>query len=344
MKKYLLAGLLATLSLFLFAHTVSAHEVYVLDQQEISAAVHAPTPDFSGMLREHGGEFAEWSVGGAAVLLVIFFIGRNKKLRTICQPAFARMKRWAPHVTQATIGLSLIAGGYFHSIFGVEFPLAKAFGSFGPAMAPVLLVMGVMLLIGILPRIAALGLIGIFVVLTAKFGFYMIQYWTYLGEAIAILIFGPAHSLFSSSRFSSLFSRTLPAAAHGYKFAILRVFFGISLIYASIYAKFLHGDLALSVVNKYQLTHFFLFDPLFLVFGAMLIEVFMGLCFAIGFQIRFVSIFFLVFLTMSLVFFGESVWPHFILIGTALSMFLHGYDRYTAGVASVAEKGLEPVF
>lgn len=28
-------------------------------------------------------------------------------------------------------------------------------------------------------------------------------------------------------------------------------------------------------------------------------------------------------------FFGESVWPHIVLFGTAFGMFVHGYDKYT---------------
>lgn len=124
---------------------------------------------------------------------------------------------------------------------------------------------------------------------------------------------------------------------------IMRILFGISLIYASLYAKLIHGALALEVVTKYHLTHYFPFDPIFLVLGAMLIEILIGIFFLIGFEIRFTSLFFLVFLSMSLVFFGESVWPHIILIGTAIAMFLHGYDRYTFSVRLEKDKRAEPV-
>ncbi|HSX25180.1 MAG TPA: DoxX family membrane protein, partial [Candidatus Andersenbacteria bacterium] len=112
-------------------------------------------------------------------------------------------------------------------------------------------------------------------------------------------------------------------------FLILRILFGTALIYASMYAKFLHSDLALDTVNDYHLTQFFPFTPLFLVLGAFLIETLIGLAFMLGFAIRFFALFFLTFLTMSILFFGESVWPHAILFGVAIVLFFHGYDKFT---------------
>jgi uncharacterized membrane protein YphA (DoxX/SURF4 family) len=54
-----------------------------------------------------------------------------------------------------------------------------------------------------------------------------------------------------------------------------------------------------------------------------------GVFFIIGFEIRFTALVFFGFLTLSLFYFGEVVWPHLILLGVNLAFILHGYDRYS---------------
>ena len=139
------------------------------------------------------------------------------------------------------------------------------------------------------------------------------------------------------------YEKEIEASLHKYKFLLLRVTFGASLVYASLYAKYSHGALALETVHKYGLTQYFPFDPIFLVLGAMIIEVLLGLFFLLGFEVRFASLFFLTFLVISIQFFGEAVWPHIILIGTALATFTHGYDRYTLTARFTDRSDLEPV-
>jgi hypothetical protein len=40
-------------------------------------------------------------------------------------------------------------------------------------------------------------------------------------------------------------------------------------------------------------------------------------------------LFFVFWVTLSLLYFGEAVWPHTILYGIAATLFLYGYDRFT---------------
>lgn len=323
--------------------SVSAHEVYVLDASEIYSALHAPQPDFIQSIHDHMGQFLLWGSIVIALVLVVFFLSINRPLERLCDPWLRKLKKYSPHVAQVTLGSALVASGYYHAVFGVELPLKDIFGGFAVTVSYLLILLGTMLIFGLFPRVAAIGVSGLFVGLVWHFGVYMLNYATYLGEAITLALFGGAHTLFTSRRISQLFTRVIPEHVHVYKFMIMRVLFGISLIYASLYAKFIHGALALEVVTKYHLTHYFPFDPIFLVLGAMLIEILIGIFFLIGFEIRFTSLFFLVFLSMSLVFFGESVWPHIILIGTAIAMFLHGYDRYTFSVRLEKDKRVEPI-
>ncbi len=141
----------------------------------------------------------------------------------------------------------------------------------------------------------------------------MLGYANYLGELILFVILG-------GQWFPKL---------EKYAFLILRICFGASLIFASFYAKFIHSNLALQTVNDYHLTDYFHFPPLFLVLGAFCVEALIGLCLALGLEIRFMTLLFTFFLTLSILFFGESVWPHLILFGVNIALFCHGYDKYT---------------
>jgi uncharacterized membrane protein YphA (DoxX/SURF4 family) len=130
----------------------------------------------------------------------------------------------------------------------------------------------------------------------------------------------------------------LAAFLEPYSFLILRVLFGSAVFFASFYAKYFHSNLALATVTEYHLTNYFPFTPLFLVLGAFIIEALLGLCFALGFEIRFAALVFTCFLVSSIMFFGEAVWPHIILFGVNLTLFAHGYDKYTLEMAVFERK------
>lgn len=86
--------------------------------------------------------------------------------------------------------------------------------------------------------------------------------------------------------------------------------------------------LSLDVVNRYHLAHYFPFDPLFVVLGAALIEVTVALLYMAGLLQRFTTVIFLVFMSLSLIFFKESVWPHYLLIALGIGIFLHQPDKW----------------
>lgn len=326
-----------------FIPKVYAHEVYVLDHGEISQDLSAPRPDFLGSIAANSGQFALWGVGGVLLVGLLLFLSINKSVESFFDPLLLKFKRIAPIVAQFTIGLALLASGYYKAFLGVELPLSDTFGPHAGLVSYALIAIGLMLIFGILPRLAGIATLSALVFMTYHYGFYMINYFTYLGEALAITLFGGSYYLLSSKWVSKYFSKVIPEEWHKYKFLIIRILFGVSLIFASLYAKFIHGALALDVVNKYALTNYFPFDPVFLVLGAMIVEITLGLFFMIGFEIRFTSLFFLTFLTLSLIFFGETVWPHIVLIGTAFAMFLHGYDEFTLTYKLAKDKNLEPV-
>jgi uncharacterized membrane protein YphA (DoxX/SURF4 family) len=337
-----LVGLFILIVLMSAASTVHAHEVYVLNASEISTALHAPMPDFIGIIRKDFAQFVGWGILSVLIIMGIFMFSISKPIEKVLDPFLVKIKHLAPMIAQITIGLALIASGWYASLFGPELSFTVLFGGYTHIMQTVSMLLGAMFLFGIFPRAAGFGVTVIFIYAITVFHSYMLSYLTYIGEGLAVLIWGGGYAMVSGAVLP-FFQKEILARFHKYSFLLMRLAFGFSVFYASFYAKFLHGDLALETVTKYHLTNYFHFEPLFLVLGAMLIEVLMGLFFVLGFEIRFAALFFLVFMTMSLIFFGEAVWPHIILIGTCLSMFTHGYDRYTLTAWLQKRDDLEPV-
>ncbi len=331
--------ILLLIILFPFRLT-SAHEVYVLDPSEIKHDIGMPTPDFVATVTTHFAQFLEWGLIVIVLVGLIFMISVSRPIEKVLDKSLIKLKRYAPTITQITLGIGLLASGYFGAAFGIELSFATM--GYMMLLKALFTIAGMMVLFGIYPRLGASITIGLFVPFLYKYGVYMLNYMTYFGEAIAILVFGSAYSILQNLKMKPFFEQKILRHLHTYKFLLLRIFFGISLIYASLYAKFFHGELALHTVTKYHLTMYFPFDPLFLVLGAMILEIILGLFFILGFEIRFASLFFLVFLSASLMFFGESVWPHIILFGTAIAMFTHGYDKYTLTAYLSRRKDLEP--
>ncbi len=346
MKSFARSVLLAIffISFWSMPYVASAHEVYVLDQNEISRAVTRPPLNLLSVAKSQKNEFFTWMlivlVFVAVVLGVSFIRSFGKKVG----PFLVKIKPYADHILQATLGVAVLACAHYGVLFGPELPLQDLFLGQALIVRLVLYVAGSCILFGVYPRIGALGVISVY--FTAYFGFggvYLLGYAIYPGIAVMIALFGAGYGTIKyKPAFSDTWTNFL-YELHKRKYFILRVIFAGSLAYAAIYAKYLHGSLALTVVTKYNLTDYFHFDPAFIVLGAFLIEMLIGVFYLIGFELRFTSLFLLVFLFLSLNFFNEILWPHYILIGTAIAMFFHGYDDYAIERLLYKKDGMEPV-
>lgn len=333
-KKLLSSLLLVPLAFFIILtpSIASAHEVYVLSTNETHEALAQPPLQAFSIIAEQSGLFFFGALLAITLVIFVFVISISRKLEHALDPKLIAIKKYAPFVARITLGLSILSAGYFDAVFGPELPFKNFLDpTYFPIFSLFLYITGFLILIGLWTRISAFLLILMFMYFVYLYGTYMFTYTNYFGEMMLAFILG--------ANFLSV-DRTLPTHLTGYfrnvtewlenhAFLILRVSFGISLIFASVYAKFLHADLALKTVADFQLTNFFPFEAHFLVLGAFIIEVLLGVFFIIGFEIRFAAIFLLAFLTMSLLYFGEAVWPHIILAGVAIAIFLRGYGPHT---------------
>jgi hypothetical protein len=65
-------------------------------------------------------------------------------------------------------------------------------------------------------------------------------------------------------------------------------------------------------------------------FGAGLAEILIGLFVILGFAMRWTIIISLAFITLSILYFQELLWPHFILYGISFSLLINSGDLFTA--------------
>lgn len=347
MKKYFFTAL----SFFAITTVASAHEVYVLDHSEIAGALSTPGFDPLAVIMDNLDQFAFWAVLVSIVIIAVFFFSISRPIERALDPILIRIKPFGFAITRVAFGLSMIAGAYNHSIFGPEIKLDPIFGPYTNMMTIALAIIGALITLGTYTRMAAVVALVFFTAAFFVDRTYMLTYANYLAEIIILLFLGSHRGSIEDLRRlrHGIVPRFHRWYAHmertftPYAFLVLRVGTGISLIYASIYAKIIHNNLAVETVIKYNLTNYFHFSPDFLVLGASLLEILLGILILLGIEIRFASFFFATFLTLSLLYFGEAVWPHLILFGIAIALFTHGYDRYSLEGRFFARGRREPV-
>ncbi len=323
-------------SLLLFClsfNLAAAHEVYVLDQTTVEDALSHPPLQVFSIIYEQAGRFFFWFCLVSAILIFIGIISFSKRLEAMCDPFLLRLRRYAPFIGRVTLGISVIASAYFASLFGPELPMSLFLPE--AAILPFriyLAVLGVLLTVGYKTRTAALLMMLTYVVMVFRFSHYMLTYLNYFGEMVIAFTLGSrVWALDSGVRkeyVPNLF-KPLVRFVVGHGDFMLRIAFGVSLIYSALYAKFIHAQLAIDTVVQYHLTDYFHFTPPFLVLGALAVELLLGTLFILGIEVRFAAIFLTIFLTLSLLYFGEAVWPHIILVGGAFTIFAFGYGKFT---------------
>jgi uncharacterized membrane protein YphA (DoxX/SURF4 family) len=334
----------------------SAHEVYVLTPAQITEAIHTPPFNMLAVIQNNLHEFVFWAFVTILAIFCVFFISIIRFLERWIDPFFVKARPYAPFVARVTVGLSFLAAAYYQASYGPELPLINTYGSLTGFITVVLVVIGILTIIGFYARVAAFVALVMYGIAVWFHGWYMLTYINYMGEIIVLLALG-AHNLSVDNFFmkrkapkTPMQSQASPTAWNKItnwismrSFAILRVCFGISLIFASAYAKVIYNNLGLFTVMQYHLDKILGFEPHFLVLGAAIIEILIGTFIILGVEIRFASLFFEFWLMLSLWFFGEVVWPHIILIGIPIALVMYGYDNYSLEGWFFRKKKYEPI-
>lgn len=319
---------LALVGLWVLPAAALAHEVYVLPPQQLAAGYADTSTHLLAALRDPGNLNFSLAAGGAVLLaLFLYFWFFHTRRGRLIDLELKSLDRLAPLVIRLAIAASLFFSAFTGSFLGPELSVSAL--PYGEAVRVLLYALSGMIFLGVYTEAAALAGIVLYTFAFAYFGAYMFTYLNYLGELVVLFLFG---SRFLSGDFLLKGALARFKNFRQYENTIVRIGFGLALIYTTVSVKILHPALTLQVVNNYRLTQFYwLFphDPLLLVLGAAAAELAIGLFILFGWETRLTVLVFLFYLTLSVVYFKEAVWPHFMLYGLAISLFLNDGGRLT---------------
>lgn len=319
-KIVFLAGLaVAGLSLSPFAF---AHEAYVLPPDVFQSAIQSPPSGdaFAALLDAHNrAVFFEITLGVLLAMLAMFFL-RHSRWGMRADAALKRRSDIGIFLIRMALAASLLGSAVTSSIFGPELPLSAM--PFGYLLRIALYILSALFFLGLFTEAAAAVSLVIFLLAFRSFGWYVATYLNYFGEIVALLLFGSRFWSLDKIIFGSL--RRF-AGFSSYEPTIVRCCYGVALGYAAVTVKFLHPILTVDVVNIYHLNRFAIFpsDPLLVTLGAALAELLIGILIFVGFETRITVFISLIYITLSLWYFKEVVWPHLMLYGISLSLLLN---------------------
>jgi uncharacterized membrane protein YphA (DoxX/SURF4 family) len=254
------------------------------------------------------------------VALVLNLYMRRTKLGIRLHEFPERFAAYGPVILRLCVAISFFISAWTLQFLGPEIDLQ----SFPAALLIRLLLFmaSILIALGLFTEIGAVLALVVFTIGFFEYGSYLFSYLNYVGELIILVLFGMRSFSLDRYIFGPLvrFKRFVQ-----YDSTIVRVAYGLGLIYAAVSVKLLHPEITLKVVTDWNLTQYhFLFpsDPLLVVLGAGLVECAIGLFIIFGFEMRLTILVSLFYLTLSLFFFGEAVWPHIILFGISFYLLV----------------------
>lgn len=323
-KVYLFLGSLLGICLSL-PLTASAHEAYVLDRTFFWQELRGPFSlrALEALRDPHNVYVAILITVAILVALFLNFFFRRSNLGQKMNASLEKLSEYGPLFVRLAIAAAFFYSAESASFLGPELPLSSM--PYAGLLRGALFFASGAILLGFLTELAALISLIIFTLGFFVFGSYLFTYLNYLGEIVVLLLFGMRKWSLDGLIFGS--NKTLKTflKLKKYETTIMRVFYGAALIFAAVTVKFLHPALTLEVINHWNLTQFhWLFpnDPLLVTLGAGLSECAIGLFIILGFEMRLTILVSLFYITLSLMFFRELVWPHLMLYGISFNLLV----------------------
>lgn len=317
---------LSPLLYFLFPLSAFAHEAYVLTRSQFQNGLKVYSANPLGPLLDRS--YIGVTLAITASIIVLYTIV-NLWSTTDWSAKLDRLIKKAdlsgPLIIRAAIGASFFYAAQANCVLGPELSLTNIAG--GDIIRLLLYVMAFMVFFGVYVEVAAFIGIVIFIYILAYFNLYMITYLNYLGELIVLFLFGSRILSFDSLFFGKkLWFAKLKKYAY-LEVPIVRMFYGLALMYAGWTIKFEHQALTVAVYNEYHLNDFFHASANFIAAGAGLSEILIGFFIFIGFSQRLTILISLIFITLSLLYFRELIWPHLMLYAISFSLIINSADK-----------------
>lgn len=316
--RFLFPGLL-----LLIPVAVSAHEAYVLPSAFFWNTLAQPinAMAFSALNNPDNLRITLEVVGGTLIALLLNFLFRRTNAGRTLHAFFERGKWLGPHFVRIAIAAAFFFSAQSNAFLGPELTLNSL--PLAAVLRVLLYIVSFLILAGLFTEIAAFIALIIFTIGFVVFGTYTITYLNYLGEIVALLLFGLRNFSIDGLLFGPLTGVRKKWEKYGP--VIVRICYGLALAWAAVTVKLLHPELTLQVATHWNLMQFsWLFppDPLLITLGAGLAELAIGLFIAFGFQLRLTVLVSLFYITLSLLFFRELVWPHVMLYGISLNLLV----------------------
>lgn len=320
--------LVLTASYLLAASPSYAHEAYVLTHQEFTKGLATNSVNPLGPIFDTQHLYLSIIITLGIVLgyLVINFWSTTTPAAKL-DKLIKRIGIVGPLIIRIAISASFFYAALANAVLGPELSLVGIPG--GEIIRFLLFVIALMVFFGIFVEVAALVGLLIFMYITKFYGVYMITYANYFGELLVLLLFGSRFISFDKYFFGEkLWYRKLEKL-RGLETPIVRVLYGIALMYAGWTIKFQHQEISIMVYNQYHLKDFFHASASYIAAGAGVCEIVIGFFILIGFTMRFTILISLFFITLSILYFREMLWPHFMLYGISFSLLINSSDTFT---------------
>lgn len=328
MKKFFIIFSLATSYLLLAAQSAFAHEAYVLTRPQFQEGLATYTKNpLAGLFdTSHLGLTIGITIGViVAYFLAVFWA--TTPASDVLDKLIRKAKVVGPLIIRLAISSSFFYAAMANSVLGPELSLTTIAG--GEVIRYILFVLSLMIFFGFFVEIAAAVGLVIFFYVTGYFGQYMITYANYFGELVVLLLFGSRTLSLDKYLFGDkLWFKSLRKWT-SLETPIVRVLYGVALIYAGWTIKFAHQSLSVAVYNEYHLQNFFHASASFIASGAGLSEILIGLFILLGLTMRLTVLISLFFITISILYFREMLWPHFMLYGISFSLLINSADKFT---------------
>ncbi len=309
-------------------HAAFAHEQYVLTPHELNVGLADTTTHVLDVFKKPENLVITTEVGiGIGIVFILFFLFQYSPIGRKLGSILEKLDPVGHVLLRIAFAGSLLASAYYHSYLGPEIPITSIPG--GNLLIPIMYVCGLLLLFGFFTRVVSFIALLILIASTFVYGEYMTTYLNYYGELIALVIFGS----YILSVDNKLFGISpLVKKYQNLEILLIRITYGISVMYPAVTLKLLHPAVIVEIVNKYhmnQIHWLFPQDPLLISLGTGFAQIFVGLLIIVGFETRYASFvtFWLYFL--SVLFFKEAVWPHYILLALALYLSINNGGSLT---------------
>ena len=314
---------------FLFPLKVFAHENYVLTKQQIDNGMNDYSLNILDSLKNPENlKIGVFVTFGLIILMISYFFFQKSKYGLILHEKLEKLESFGAFLIRIAIGFSFLYSAFTNVYLGPEIPTSSLL--FGNLIHFSLFIIGFLLILGLLNNLTGFLSLLIILIATITYKDYMITYFNYYGEFIALMLFGSTFLAFDKflPDIVGKFTKNLKK----FEIPILRITYGVSVLYPAISIKILHPIIIVGIVNKYhleKLNWLFPSDPLLISLGTGLAQILVGLLLIVGFETRLAS--FLTFLLYvgSVIFFKEVVWPHYILLALALYFVINNGGKYT---------------